>query len=615
MNPSVPSDPSVMTSTPSRYNTLSVFSSHLTTPVNSNSASTTWSESGCSSATPSQHFSTARDQPPQSNSTSDSDPDNNSEDILNAPGDVLTLLAHTVRDLAKSTGCTSSTPISGQRTKVRIPDQFNGSDPRKLCTFLVIFTQSYLSGMALEWFEPDLLSSDPSKLWTNFGPHNPISDAKHQLCHLSMTDKQHVNKYVHLFYQGLLDHIKDEICCVGKPPTLSDMRTLAQFIDACHWKCQSELTCQLPASTTLLSPPSSLSTMPSGSASTSDTPDISNLSNSDTSDPYSLPSDSDSDFKDSSSKESDPQSLLGSNGESSDIYPSTSPPSSLPSIQPSSWPPPLPHPLEDSRGAGSADPTASGSVASSIPNSMDNWSDACAVATISDPPSPLSDFILRTSDLTFLAFPLGDPPSTHLFYLPLSLHPLHSTPLTLGLCLNAPHAQTLRASSASLLAFSAFTMCHASASSSALHASSTLHTSSTLHASSTSHVVVVFSTLHQALVGPVLDVKDFGHVLPELRSLLSTPLIPTSTLSSYGPQGFRPKKGILLYTVPTPSTLQPFGHTSTPSGVISDILVLSKAPSADPAKADAIKEVAELKIQLDGMLQLASNDQDNLVED
>ena len=59
------------------------------------------------------------------------------------------------------------------------PDTFNGTDPKKLCTFLVqcelnfqdrrrafnadrakvTFAQSYLKGMALEWFEPDLLGT------------------------------------------------------------------------------------------------------------------------------------------------------------------------------------------------------------------------------------------------------------------------------------------------------------------------------------------------------------------------------------------------------------------------------------------------------------------------
>ncbi|KAI9569325.1 hypothetical protein HD554DRAFT_2171479 [Boletus coccyginus] len=46
-----------------------------------------------------------------------------------------------------------------------------------------------------------------------------------------------------------------------------------------------------------------------------------------------------------------------------------------------------------------------------------------------------------------------------------------------------------------------------------------------------------------------------------------------------------------------------------------DILMLGKAPSADPAKSDTIKEVVELKIQLDGMSQLVPDDQDDLAED
>ena len=67
----------------------------------------------------------------------------------------------------------------------------------------VTFAQSYLKGMALEWFEPDLLlMEDPAlhPLWmdnfrefvlelqTNFGPHDPVRDAEHQLNHLSMKD-------------------------------------------------------------------------------------------------------------------------------------------------------------------------------------------------------------------------------------------------------------------------------------------------------------------------------------------------------------------------------------------------------------------------------------------
>ncbi|KAG6327249.1 hypothetical protein ID866_11840 [Astraeus odoratus] len=103
--------------------------------------------------------------------------------------------------------------------------------------------------MALQWFEPNLLSDsnpDDCPLWmdnwkefiielqTTFGPHDPVTDAKHELDHLQMKENQHINKYVvefnciasqlqgygdgalhHHFYTGLPDHIKDEICCIG----------------------------------------------------------------------------------------------------------------------------------------------------------------------------------------------------------------------------------------------------------------------------------------------------------------------------------------------------------------------------------------------------------------
>ena len=116
-------------------------------------------------------------------------------------------------------------------TKVCEPDTFDGTDPKKLRTFFVqcelnfqdwpkafrtdqakvTFAQSYLKGMALEWFEPDLLGMDDPNarsLWmtswrefiielqTTFGPHDPIADAKHQLDHLHMKDTHCVNRYV-----------------------------------------------------------------------------------------------------------------------------------------------------------------------------------------------------------------------------------------------------------------------------------------------------------------------------------------------------------------------------------------------------------------------------------
>jgi len=138
-------------------------------------------------------------------------------------------------------------------------------DPKKLWTFLVqcelcfqdrakafcldrakvTFAQSYLKGMTLEWFEPDLLNSgDPADRplwmdsWVHFitelqsiiGPHDPIADAEHQLEHLQMKDAHRVTRYIvdfnrlpsqvqdygdgalrRLFYSGLPDRLKDEI--------------------------------------------------------------------------------------------------------------------------------------------------------------------------------------------------------------------------------------------------------------------------------------------------------------------------------------------------------------------------------------------------------------------
>ena len=98
--------------------------------------------------------------------------------IFNNLSIAIDRLAHSVR----------SSNSSLSRTKVRKPDTFNGTDPKKLCTFFVqcelnfqdrpkafrtdrakvTFAQSYLKGMALEWFEPDLLGMedpDARPLW------------------------------------------------------------------------------------------------------------------------------------------------------------------------------------------------------------------------------------------------------------------------------------------------------------------------------------------------------------------------------------------------------------------------------------------------------------------
>jgi len=218
--------------------------------------------------------------------------------------DPLLLFAQVVQALTKVATASADRDSSSGHTKVREPDTFDGTDPRKLRAFLVqcelnfqdrpkafasncarvTFAQSYLKGMALKWFEPDLLNSaNPharllwmdnyaqfvSELKSNFGPHDPIGDAKHQLDNLSMKEGQKINKYVvefnrlagqvrgygdgalrHIFYSGLPDRIKDEISRVGKPRTLNGYRTLAQTIDARYLERKSEVVRQTKTSTT-----------------------------------------------------------------------------------------------------------------------------------------------------------------------------------------------------------------------------------------------------------------------------------------------------------------------------------------------------------------------------
>jgi len=217
--------------------------------------------------------------------------------------DPLLLFAQAVQALTKVAMASADRDSSSGRTKVCEPNTFDRTDPRKLRAFLVqcelnfqdhpkvfasdrarvTFAQSYLKGMALEWFEPDLLNStNPharplwmdnyaqfvSELKSNFGLHDPVGDAEHQLDNLSMKEGQKINKYVvefnrlggqvrgygdstlrHIFYSGLPDCIKDKISRVGKPRTLDGYRTLAQTIDARYWERKSEVARQTKTST------------------------------------------------------------------------------------------------------------------------------------------------------------------------------------------------------------------------------------------------------------------------------------------------------------------------------------------------------------------------------
>ena len=229
------------------------------------------------------------------------DPDFYDDDLDDLPPDVdptlvvLNNLAGAVGLLARSSRRANE---SSSRTRVREPDTFDGTDAKKLRAFLVqcelnfqdcprafnedrakvTFAQSYLKGMALEWFEPNLLGDvapDQRPLWMDnwreflaelsgqFGPHDPVGDAEHQLDNLRMKETHRIVRYLiefnclgsqlrgygeaalrHKFYTGLPDRIKDEICRTGKPRNLEDLRALAQDIDARYWERKDEIARQ-----------------------------------------------------------------------------------------------------------------------------------------------------------------------------------------------------------------------------------------------------------------------------------------------------------------------------------------------------------------------------------
>ncbi|KAG6327442.1 hypothetical protein ID866_11647 [Astraeus odoratus] len=206
------------------------------------------------------------------NNNNDNDNNDNNDDYEDADDgtqeewaiQVFESLTHAIDSLAHASRKSGS--LSSQ-AKVCKPNTFDSTDPKKLCTFLVqcklnfqdcpsafkkdctkvVFVQSYLKGMALEWFEPDLLSSgNPGShpLWMDDCPHNPVTDTKNQLDHLQMKENQCINNdgaLHHQFYSGLPNHIKDKICCIGKPHNLDNLCYLAQEINAHYWEHKEEV--------------------------------------------------------------------------------------------------------------------------------------------------------------------------------------------------------------------------------------------------------------------------------------------------------------------------------------------------------------------------------------
>ncbi len=140
-------------------------------------------------------------------------------------------------------------------------------------TSKVNYTISFLSSTALDWFEPDILYSNPwnlpvwqysyaiflDELRTNFGPFDAIGDAEDALEHLRMCDRDRIMMYMvqfnqytsqvgygdnslhHALYHGLCTCIKDDMAHHRKPNNLHDMCFLAQEFDAHYWTRRTEI--------------------------------------------------------------------------------------------------------------------------------------------------------------------------------------------------------------------------------------------------------------------------------------------------------------------------------------------------------------------------------------
>ncbi|KAF5346269.1 hypothetical protein D9756_010447 [Leucocoprinus leucothites] len=178
--------------------------------------------------------------------------------------------------------------------KARLPDTFSGSDPEKLNTFLiqcrlyfranptqfqhdnqkVDFAMTYLTGVALDWFEVGLTQEEQGvfhdwfddwnafvrELRTHFGIANPKGEAAEMLDTLRMKpgDKiatfnveflKHASQLgwndevlCHRYYKGLPNRIQDPLSTreQGKPTTFEEMHRLAIVYDGRYWERDRE---------------------------------------------------------------------------------------------------------------------------------------------------------------------------------------------------------------------------------------------------------------------------------------------------------------------------------------------------------------------------------------
>jgi hypothetical protein len=246
-------------------------------------------------------------------------------------------LHQSLETLIGKLGLPSRKPVA----KTRVPDAFDGANPRLLSNFIfqcsmyiaacasdfpddesrVTFTLSYLTDTPLDWFRtemnhylsqgtlPHWFTSYPtflSDLRRLFGPVDPASDAMSALEALHYTDSAKATGYTlafnthailtgwndqalsHRYYQGLSNRLKDEIARVGKPAGLRPLQDLVAALDQRYWERQSEfcpespptIVASLPTSTS--TPASPVSSLPSSPILEDNRPEIDSSSEDET---------------------------------------------------------------------------------------------------------------------------------------------------------------------------------------------------------------------------------------------------------------------------------------------------------------------------------------------
>src|SRR5882672_7561131 len=133
----------------------------------------------------------------------------------------------------------------------------------------VSYVASHLSDIAMIWWQPNLVLDPKPSIWNDWGEFveqlnvffrqpDLAQASKCTLRALKMQDYQHVNKYMiefsehatHMgwndmafygeFYQGLAEHIKDQLVSLEHPATFQQLKTDALRCDSRYWECQGK---------------------------------------------------------------------------------------------------------------------------------------------------------------------------------------------------------------------------------------------------------------------------------------------------------------------------------------------------------------------------------------